>query len=111
MENLSFSDKVRLFSQAEIVVAPHGAGLVNTILAPQNLIVIDIFGSYGTPCFLALSKALGFHYGCLGLAGRNEKSYRNETYNSIIVDIPKLRALVTEMLDIYSDRKAEIKAA
>ncbi len=111
MENLSFSDKVRLFSQAEIVVAPHGAGLVNTIFAPQNLIVIDLFGSYGTPCFLALSKALGFHYGCLGSAGRNGRSYRNETYNGIIVDIPKLRDLVTEMLDIYSDCKAETKAA
>jgi hypothetical protein len=107
LENMSFADKIRLLSQAEIVVAPHGAGLVNTIFAPQNLILIDLFGSYGTPCFLALAKALGFHYGCLGSAGNNKGSYRNESYNDFSVDIPKLQALVAEMLDVYSDRKLQ----
>jgi len=100
LEDMSFSDKVRLFSQAEIVVAPHGAGLVNTIFSPQNLIVIDIFGLYGTPCFLVLAKALGFHYGCLGSAGR-ERNYRHETYNSFRVDVPRLRDLVAQMLQEF----------
>jgi hypothetical protein len=111
LENISFADKVRLLSQAEIVVAPHGAGLINTIFAPQNLILIDLFGSYGTPCFLALAKALGFHYGCLGSAGNNQGSYRNESYNDFSVDVPKLRALVAEMLYIYSDRQSRGNAA
>ncbi|MUL38122.1 glycosyltransferase family 61 protein [Gloeocapsopsis dulcis] len=101
LEDMSFSDKVRLFSQAEIVVAPHGAGLVNTIFSPQNLIVIDIFGLYGTPCFLVLAKALGFHYGCLGSAGRNERNYRHETYNSFKVDVSRLRDLVAQMLQEF----------
>jgi len=35
------SDQVRLFSQAEIVVAPHGAGLTNILFA-ENLIVIEL---------------------------------------------------------------------
>ena len=102
---MSFADKVRLFSQAEIVVAPHGAGLVNTMFAPQNLIIIDLFGSYGTPCFLTLAKGLGFHYGCLGSAGDDGKIDNEEMYGDLIVDIPKLRDLVAEMLHVYSDRK------
>ncbi|MES1021721.1 glycosyltransferase family 61 protein [Gloeocapsa sp. BRSZ] len=101
LEDMSFADKVRLFSQAEVVVAPHGAGLVNTIFSPQNLIVIDIFGIYGTPCFLVLAKSLGFHYGCLGSAGRNAISYRHETYNSFKVDVPKVRDLVVQMCEEF----------
>jgi capsular polysaccharide biosynthesis protein len=104
MENMSNADQVRLFSQAEIVVAPHGAALTNIIFAPQNLIVIDIFGLYNNPCFLVIAKGLGFNYGCLGPVGSKERN-RSEMYKGIIVDIPKLQALVTEMLDLYSDRQ------
>jgi hypothetical protein len=104
LENMSFSDQVRLFSQAEIVVAPHGAGLVNIIFAPQNLIVIDLFGSYNNPSFFVIAEGLGFHYGCLGPVGDKERN-QSEKFNGTIVDIPKLRTLVAEMLHIYSDRK------
>jgi hypothetical protein len=103
LENMSFADQVRLFSQAEIVVAPHGAGLTNMIFA-QNLIVIDLFGSYGNPCFLVLAKALGFHYGCLG-SGNNGGNSRTKKSNGMIVDIPKLRDLVAQMLNLNSDRQ------
>jgi capsular polysaccharide biosynthesis protein len=104
LENMSFSDQVRLFSQAEIVVAPHGAGLTNTIFAPQNLILIDLFGLYNNPSFFVIAKALGFHYGCLGPVGNKERN-QSEKFNDFSVDIAQLRVLVEEMLDIYSDRQ------
>jgi capsular polysaccharide biosynthesis protein len=104
LENMSFPAQVRLFSQAEIVVAPHGAGLTNTIFAPQNLIIIELFGSYSNVGFFVIAKGLGFHYGCLGPVGNKERN-QSEKYNGIIADIPKLRALVTAMLDTYSDRQ------
>jgi len=97
MEELSFTDEIRLFSQAEIVIAPHGAGLTNMIFAPQNLIVIDLFGSFGTPCFFALAQALGFHYGCLG-EGFDPKN-KTGKYKGITVDIAKLQVLLQKMLD------------
>lgn len=97
MEELSFADEIRLFSQAEIVIAPHGAGLTNMIFAPQNLIVIDLFGSFGTPCFFALAQALGFHYGCLG-EGFDPKN-KTGKYKGITVDIAKLQVLLQKMLD------------
>lgn len=104
MEELSFADEVRLFSQAEIVVAPHGAGLTNIIFAPQNLIVVDLFGSFGTPCFFALAQALGFHYGCLG-TGFDPKN-KTGKYTGIMVNVAKLQALVEEMLNTRdSDRQ------
>lgn len=59
LENMSFSDQVRLFSQAEIVVAPHGAGLTNILFA-ENLIVIELFGSYVVPSFFLFSESARF---------------------------------------------------
>jgi hypothetical protein len=95
LENISFSDQVRLFSQAEIVVAPHGAGLTNIVFA-QNLTVIELFDSRAIPSFFLLAKALGFHYGCL-TSDPNGKQDRNK-FTGIMVDIARLRELVTEML-------------
>lgn len=97
-EAMSFEDEVRLFSQAEVVVAPHGSGLANMIFA-QNLTVIELFGSSGVPCFLVLAKALGFNYRCLTSdRNKNWQNHHTEKYNGITVDVPKLRALVEEML-------------
>ncbi|MBD2305481.1 glycosyltransferase family 61 protein [Chroococcidiopsis sp. FACHB-1243] len=103
-EKMSFADEVRLFSQAEMVVAPHGSGLVNIIFA-QNLSVIELFGSTGVPCFLVLAKSLGFQYGCLTADYNLRNNHSFEQNNNIMVDIPKLRVLVAEMLNNrYGDR-------
>lgn len=108
LENMSFADEVRLFSQAEIVVAPHGSGLVNIIFA-QNLSVIELFGSTGVPCFLVLAKSLGFQYGCLTADYNSRNNHSFEQNNNIMVDIPKLQVLVEEMLNMrYSDRQSVI---
>jgi Glycosyltransferase 61 len=113
LENLSFTDQVRLFSQAEMVVAPHGAGLANIIFA-QNLTVIELFDSQGTPDYFLLSNALGFRYGCLASGDRDEKnksrimyeySRFSKKYSGILVDSAKLRTLVGEMLSTGSDRQ------
>lgn len=43
LENYSFLDQVRLFSNAEIIVAAHGAGLTNLIFCTQDTTVIELF--------------------------------------------------------------------
>lgn len=102
MEKMSFADQVRLFAQAEIVVSPHGAALTNTLFA-QNLSVIELFGSYGSPSFFLLAQALGFQYACLasGFDGKNEFSQK---YSGVKVDVARLQVLVEEMLSKSSDR-------
>ncbi|MDJ0531482.1 MAG: glycosyltransferase family 61 protein [Xenococcaceae cyanobacterium MO_207.B15] len=64
LEDMSFADQVRLFSQAKIIVSPHGAGLVNMIFSEKPA-VIELFGSTMSLVFFALAKGLGFQYDCL----------------------------------------------
>ena len=44
-EELTFLQQVSLFSDAEIVVAPHGAGLANCVFAPRSCKVIEMVGT------------------------------------------------------------------
>lgn len=63
LEEMSFVEQVKLFAQAKIVVAPHGAGLTNIIFA-QNLTVIELISSSVPLSFANVARGLGFRYGC-----------------------------------------------
>lgn len=104
MEELSVADQVRLFSQAEFIVAPHGAGLTNIIFA-QKLSLIELFGSFGNPCFFALAQALGFRYGCLGVDF--DPKNKSGKYQGMMVNFMKLQALVEEMLSVSGATKLQ----
>ena len=51
-ENLSWSDQVQLFRNAQTVVAPHGAGLANIVfMSPGSRVYEITTGSWWYPCF------------------------------------------------------------
>lgn len=102
LENLSFSDQVRLFSQAKIVIAPHGAGLAN-IMFSQNLVLLELFGPWLVPCYFSLAKGLGFQYGGLKCDSPS-LAPRGAQYSDIVVDLAKLRVLAAKMQDISMAR-------
>ena len=82
LEDMSFADQVRLFSQAKIIVAPHGAGLANMIFS-QNPVVIELFSSTMSLVFFALAKGLGFQYDCLNCQPEDvtDKPKRERNYD------------------------------
>jgi capsular polysaccharide biosynthesis protein len=54
---------VASLSQAEVIVAIHGAGLANLVFAPAGTRVYEITGRDSTwRCFEALSAILGHHF-------------------------------------------------
>ena len=67
LSRLSFSEQIRLFASAEVVIAPHGAGLANLVFSPPGCTVIEFMpANYVNACFWALSEACGHHYYCIG---------------------------------------------
>lgn len=65
-QNLSLEDQISLFKQAEIIVAPHGAGLSNIAYCPAHSRIIEIFmDSYVNWCFRHLSGINGLSYDCV----------------------------------------------
>jgi capsular polysaccharide biosynthesis protein len=98
LEEMSYAEQVRLFAQAKIIVAPHGAGLTNLIFA-NNPIIVELFGAYVGREFANLSRSLGFKYGCLGCASpRGEVRHQD---GDMIVDVNQLSKLLEIMKDSY----------
>ncbi len=66
LENLPFADQVRLFRNAELVVAPHGAGLTNLGFARPGCRVLELhMDAYVNWCFRNLAALRGLDYDCI----------------------------------------------
>lgn len=63
-DNLSLRDQILLFSQATIIISPHGAGLTNMVFSNyEKLSVLEIFPSnYIMPHYYWLAKQLNITY-------------------------------------------------
>ncbi len=93
LESMDFRSQVELFSSAEIVVSPHGAGLTNMLFCPVEAKIVEIFNpKYRALCYWVLSNLLGLDY--YYLIGEGERpSLEQVTYNcfgNITVDVEKL---------------------
>jgi len=57
---------VRLFSEAEIVVGPHGAGLTNVMFMPTGGLLVELLAHRRVkPCYFSLASAVGVRYACV----------------------------------------------
>lgn len=88
LENMSIKEQIELFYDAEIVVAPHGAGLANLLYAPPGTRVVELFANdVMAPHYYFLSKSLGLNYShILGTQPRLDADFE--------VDIARLSALL-----------------
>lgn len=90
LSEMDFSQQVELFSEDELVVAPHGAGLTNMIWSKKNPSIIELFSErYINHLFFTLAKTLGFEYGMCECEPEG-LDYR--------VDIKKLENIIDNLL-------------
>jgi capsular polysaccharide biosynthesis protein len=83
LEELSIPEQVALFSNAEIVVGPHGAGFTNLLFA-EDTDVVSLYGEVRAPMYYIISSILGFNYGYLTC---------DAPQNNLVVDVEDLRTL------------------
>jgi capsular polysaccharide biosynthesis protein len=63
LESMSVIQQVALFTQAEVVIAPHGSGLTNILFCQPGTKVIELFApNYVYPCYWYLSNLVGLDY-------------------------------------------------
>lgn len=61
LEELPFSEQVKLFYDADIVVSPHNSGLINTLFS-EGARVLEIFAQAPEPTFFLTAKSAGNKY-------------------------------------------------
>lgn len=88
LADMSVAENVALFSQAEVVVAPHGAGLTN-LLFTADASVVELFRPNNTPTYFVLAQH----------AGHQHRYLECEPIGvDLAVDIDELDAVVSETL-------------
>lgn len=99
-ENLSFQEQVRYFSQAEVIIAPHGAGLSNLVFCDEKTKVLEFFSpNYVNACYYALTNMVNLEYHYLIGEGKRPPEYCNPEIvgENIIVDIASLQKILRTM--------------
>jgi tetratricopeptide (TPR) repeat protein len=95
LETMSVTEQASCLASAEIVVAPHGAGLTNLAFCNPGTKVIEIFSpSYLASCYWILSNACGLdHYYLIGDLLENSDS-RLPIHQDIKLDLDLLEKLI-----------------
>lgn len=107
---LSVSEQIRAFAEADIIVAPHGAALANLVFASPGACVIELFprGSAVPDYWKLASGVHGLEYRYLSGPGRLARPGRAEfLVNDIQVDLDALSAM---LVDLSADRQAAASA-
>ncbi|WP_299701094.1 glycosyltransferase family 61 protein [uncultured Pontibacter sp.] len=75
-EELTYQQQVQLFYEAEVVVAPHGAGLTNLLFSEQCQVLEFHPANLIKTHYFLLCKALGFRYSAVvGSTGDKQENY------------------------------------
>ncbi|WP_276272995.1 glycosyltransferase family 61 protein [Haloarcula litorea] len=76
LSKMSLENAIRLFVQAEKIIAPHGAGLADIIYS-DDVSIIELYGAKHKPCFFHLAEILGHRYGCVPCVAHGEDLIAN----------------------------------
>ena len=94
---MTFREQIRVFSNAEVILAPHGAGLSHIVFAPNDATVVELFSPlFVNPCYWKLASTLGLKYACLIGSGEmpRENDDPHEIYKDICVEPPELEKIL-----------------
>jgi hypothetical protein len=87
LEDLSFEEQIKLFNNAKIVFAAHGAGITNIIWCQQNVKIFEIFQEHEDDTFWYISQVMGFNHNCIKTVDfKKNGGYTNTTLSSAILE-------------------------
>jgi len=93
LSRLSFKEQAELFYSAEVVVAPHGAGLSHLVFCAPKTPVLEIFSpAYFHPCYWHVCDRIGLSYHYFLGEGESPEKIQGHQDPDIFVDSSKLAA-------------------
>ena len=96
LEDLKLIDQVKVFQEARIVVASHGAGLTNIMFMQKGQIVIELKSENNRYwCYFSMARVFGLKY----YYSLNQGSSWNHRDADITVDVPRLQILVNQAME------------
>ena len=98
LDNIKLVDQVSLFSNADFIISPHGAGLTNLVFCNANTKVLELFSKdYVNNFFWLISNILKLNYNYL-LSEKDLCDNVNPQYENIEVNLKLLKKSIFEMI-------------
>lgn len=94
-EDLSLKEEVRIFSNVEGIIGPHGAGLTAAMWA-SDIHIIELFNNTIQSPYYILAHALGHDY--TALAGDSIGTANKPRHKNIHIDTNKLEKVLNEVI-------------
>lgn len=93
LEGMSVAHQAKLFAEAILILAPHGAGLANAVFCRQNTALIEFMpDTYNNPCFQILAGLCSLRYACV-----RSHSASQVTHDQL-VDVIKIQEKIEMLL-------------
>jgi capsular polysaccharide biosynthesis protein len=91
LESVSVLEQAQLFSSAKAIVAPHGAGLTNTVFCQPGTKLIEFFSpNYVHPLYWDLSNHVGLEYYYFIGEQQHLPSHYNPNADDILINLNSL---------------------
>lgn len=94
LEDLTVLEQVHLFHQAEVIVAPHGAGLVNLVFAQPNALIVELFQEHEDDSFWYLSQIVGLNHHCI----KTTDFKKGGGYTDTIIPLSVITNIINELI-------------
>lgn len=75
LEDLSVSEAAHLLVQAEMVIAPHGAGLANMVFCRPGALLLECYGWHISQEYWITAQTMGLDYYNLACPGPDGRYY------------------------------------
>ena len=93
---MSLLEQIKVFSSAEIIIGPHGAGFTNIIFSQTKPTIIELVTPWISPHYYFISKILGFPYWCVECFQPYVHKIRRGK-GDMIVNINNLKELIKQL--------------
>ncbi|QHT66133.1 glycosyltransferase family 61 protein [Rhodocytophaga rosea] len=94
LSQLPFAEQVKLFSNAKVIVAAHGAGLANLAFCKEGTALIELFApGYIKPTYQVISKKSGIDYTymiCKAASDNTPASMVEAMNQNMVVDVEEV---------------------
>lgn len=105
LSNLSFQEKITLFSNAEIIIAPIGAGQINLVFCNENTHVIELMAKdFAQPIFNDLANKVGVKYDYLICQSDGKaRNFKQGEKLNLIVNIEELERKLNKIVALEKE--------
>lgn len=111
LSKLSFTEQVKLFASAQVIVSPHGAGLANLSFCKEGTSLVELFSEhYVRPTYqvLAVRMHLNYSYLICQSDSRQPKTLLEANKTNITVNFEELMKKIDPIINSLSYQQSKV---